>query len=98
MFFGKEAERGVIERQVKEWRGLQEEDLARYWEILQDIDARHKGNPGLPFWKMTLRYGMLQSEALMDWCDECLRELQKLQRAPKRHMKTVSAKEKSHAR
>lgn len=32
----------------------------------------------LPYWLMTIRYGKLQTEALLQWCGESLRELKKL--------------------
>ena len=36
------------------------------------LRAAYAGNPDLPFWIMTVRYGQFVKRALLSWCDESL--------------------------
>jgi hypothetical protein len=31
----------------------------------------------MPYWRMTVRYGMAEAKAVMEWCDETFAELEK---------------------
>lgn len=79
VFFGKSAERGVIRKQVQDWRAMYAHDLEHYAKISRSLEAQFDGHPGFPYWRMTLRYGTCEAEALIRWCDECLAELDKLE-------------------
>jgi PadR family transcriptional regulator AphA len=76
VFFGDRAERGAIAGHVAEWRQGYAADLARYQEILRRLPLEHAEHPGMPYWCMTLRFGIAESKALMAWCDETLAELE----------------------
>ena len=78
VFFGSRAEPGVIAAQVELWRKRYASDLERYLEIEQIIPTIDEGNPGLPFFLMTVRYGIAEARALVGWCEETLLELAKL--------------------
>ena len=81
LFFGSPAESGVLVAQVESWRTRYASDLERYVELEKQIPERQKGHPGLPFFLMTLRYGIVEAKALVGWCDETLAELKKLDEA-----------------
>ncbi len=53
-------------------------DLQRYSSLEAEIRRRNAGKPGLPFYLMTLRYGMAEARAIVDWADETLRSLDEL--------------------
>lgn len=52
---------------------LKAEETARgasYRALDQRLVAEGAGSPSLPYWRATLRYGQLRSEAALRWCDE----------------------------
>ena len=54
-------------------------DLLRYDGIERELKRRHAGNPGLPFWLMTVRYGQAEAKALIGWCEETLETLEEIE-------------------
>jgi PadR family transcriptional regulator AphA len=79
IFYGDRAERGVIAAHVKEWRQMFAIDVDRYEAILRRLPMEQGKHPGMPYWCMTVRYGIAESKALIVWCDETLEELQRLE-------------------
>jgi PadR family transcriptional regulator AphA len=77
VFFGDKADRGVIAAQVVMARERYEEDLQRYEAALLRMEMEHARHPAMPYWRMTVRYGMTEATALIGWCDETLAELEK---------------------
>jgi DNA-binding PadR family transcriptional regulator len=78
VFFGDRAEPGVIAEQVRAWRRRFKSDLARYAGMQQHLETAYAGNPAMPFWRMTLRYGLAEARMIVEWCDETLAELEQL--------------------
>jgi DNA-binding PadR family transcriptional regulator len=78
VFYGNQAGRGAIAAHVKEWKQRFAADVERYEEILHRLQTEEAGHPGMPYWCMTVRYGIAESKALMSWCEETLAELGKL--------------------
>jgi DNA-binding PadR family transcriptional regulator len=76
VFFGNRAAPGVTAKQVEVWRKRYADDLERYEEILRRVQADHAGNPAMPYWCITLRYGIAEAKASVAWCDETLVELE----------------------
>ncbi len=76
MFFGAQAEVAVLRENVEARRATLVADLKRYEAAAKGIVEKHAGNPGQRFWLMTARYGIAEAKALVNWCDECLEELQ----------------------
>jgi PadR family transcriptional regulator AphA len=76
VFYGNRAEKGAIAGHVAEARHGYAVDVARYEEILGRLQMDWATHPGMPYWCMTVRYGIAESKALMAWCDETLAELQ----------------------
>jgi DNA-binding PadR family transcriptional regulator len=76
VFFGDRAGPGVIAGQVQLCRQRFEADLARYQATEHKIQTLYPQHPAMPFWRMTVRYGMAEARMVMDWCDATLEELQ----------------------
>jgi PadR family transcriptional regulator AphA len=77
IFFGDQAQRGAIAAQVVARRERLEEDLQRYEAKLIWMETAMARHPGMPYWKMTVRYGIAEAKALIAWCDETFAELEK---------------------
>lgn len=76
VFFGDRAEAGVVVGQVRAAYWRHAEELAGYERTLAQIERDHAGHPGMPFWRMTLRYGMAEARMVMLWCEQTLAELE----------------------
>ncbi|MGA8939398.1 MAG: PadR family transcriptional regulator [Acidobacteriaceae bacterium] len=77
VYFGDRADRGVIAMQVVAERERCEDELERYSAALMRMETQHARHPAMPYWKMTVRLGMLHAQATMAWCDEVFTELEK---------------------
>jgi DNA-binding PadR family transcriptional regulator len=78
VFFGDKSERGVLAEQVQGWRARYAEDLRRYQGVLQEMESVYARQPGMPYWRMTVRYGIAEATMILAWCDETLAELETL--------------------
>ena len=81
LFFGDRAKPEVLRAQVQAWQQSYMEDAQRYEEKLAHLEATCAGEPGLPFWRMTLNYGLKEAIMVVNWCAETLGELEKQGRA-----------------
>ena len=81
LFFGDRAKPEVLRAQVKAWQQSYIEDAQRYEEKLAHLEATCAGEPGLPFWRMTLNYGLQEAVMVVNWCAQTLEELEKQGRA-----------------
>jgi PadR family transcriptional regulator AphA len=79
VFFGDTAERGVLAEQVRAWRQRYAEDLERYVGIEQKLETMHGHEAGMPFWRMTVRYGMAEARMIVAWCDETIGEMERVE-------------------
>lgn len=78
LFFGRNGFLEDARAQVEAERERFAADLKRYTEMEPEISRRRAKDPGLPFFLMTLRYGMAEARALMGWADETLRAMDEL--------------------
>ena len=81
LFFGDRAKPEVLRAQVKAWQQSYIEDAQRYEEKLAHLEATCASEPGLPFWRMTLNYGLQEAVMVVNWCAQTLEELEKQGRA-----------------
>jgi len=77
LFFGRLVPREACQEHLRHFRQRQEDFLRTYGQVERRLHAEHEGHPDLPFWMMTLSYGVRQARALRDWCDETLAALEK---------------------
>ncbi len=54
-------------------------DLHRYRTLPKLLEAKFAGNPGIPYWLTTLRYGIGEAEMIVAWCDQTLLTLDGLE-------------------
>ena len=80
LFFGKQAEPQVSIDHVERFRDRQHELLATYEAMVQHLRDEHAGHPDLPYWLLTLDYGIRERRALIAWSDEALATLRTLAR------------------
>jgi DNA-binding PadR family transcriptional regulator len=97
LFAGIEAPPGCLERHVREYREKVLDDLKRYREAERCLPVAQKGNPALPFYLLTLRQGLRTAEALLQWSDEALAELKRLDKEKLRRKKTGLKRRKASA-
>jgi len=77
LFFGDRAKPEVLRAQVLAWQQSYMEDVQRYEEKLAHLEATCAGEPGLPFWRMTLNYGIQEAIMVIHWCAGTVEELEK---------------------
>ena len=77
VYFGDRAEPGAIAAQVVAERERCEDELEHHSAALMRMEMQHQRHPAMPYWKMTVRLGMLHAQATMAWCDEVFAELEK---------------------
>jgi PadR family transcriptional regulator, regulatory protein AphA len=63
-----------VERMVVEHRSL----LEKFTRVEREEIAAFEGRLEVPYWRMTARYGQLEMEAHLDWAEETLAALRKL--------------------
>jgi DNA-binding PadR family transcriptional regulator len=77
LFCGERAKPEVLRAEVKAWQQSYRDDLQRYEAKLAHLEATCAGEPGLPFWRITLRYGIDEAKMVVKWCAATLEELEK---------------------
>jgi PadR family transcriptional regulator AphA len=77
LFCGDRAEPAALREQVGAWQQSYVEDVQRYEEKLAHLEETCAGEPGLPFWRMTLNYGIQEAIMVVNWCAETLEQLDK---------------------
>lgn len=75
LFFGDHAKPEVLRAQVLAWQQSYVEDVKRYEEKLAHLEATCADVPALPFWRMTLSYGIQEAIMVINWCAQTLEEL-----------------------
>ena len=92
LFFGSRVPVEVNRAHVRAFRD-------RHAALLEGYEARERGiakqyphHPGLPFWRITLRFGRHQSGAMVAWADETLAALAR--RKPKTRPMVVGGKDR----
>ncbi len=83
LFFGRQSSIEVNKKHVREYREQHEAAGRLYRSMMKSIAKEHAGHPDLPYWLMTLRLGAHESEALVAWSVETMRELKKMERKRK---------------
>ncbi len=78
LFFGARiADEPLHAEFLEEKRLRMRRTLDTYEKIAADIRKNASGNPDAPFWLITLRKGVLSTEAELAWIEETLRELKR---------------------
>lgn len=70
LFFGSAIPVDVGLAHVARHRERAAAHLATYDEIGRGLSDERSDDPGLQYWLTTVRYGQLQAQAVLHWCDE----------------------------
>jgi len=91
LFFGQQV--SVLDniRQVEHFREIQHRELEELKALEEHVKVEKAGNPNLPYWLMTVKYGHQVTSALIQWCDETLSALNKMT-AKKKQKKEATRK------
>lgn len=81
LFFGDEMPLSASLTHVKAARASAADKLAHYQSIAEDLQQRYKSDPRMPFWLLTVDYGLEVMRARLAWCDRALGELNRLAEA-----------------
>ena len=88
LFFGAHVERETSERQIEEYRARMTIDLERYRAIADTLSREQREHPHLPYWLLTLRFGIRDREAHIAWCDEATELLEAMPEKNRRAVPT----------
>lgn len=91
LFFGGLTQVTINVEHVQRHRDMQVQLLEHYKSTMAHLLQTQEPHPQLPYWLMTLSYGMHIAQALIDWCDETLVTLEQL--ASKETMSKQTMKE-----
>jgi PadR family transcriptional regulator AphA len=75
LFFGAEASPSVSIAQIRSFQDKNRRMLSTLEELEKLGRARSSHYPGFPFWMLTLRYGLGQLRASLEWSDAALKLL-----------------------
>lgn len=75
LFFGRAVPLGVSVRHIRTFQETSRRSLATLVELERQARARHRGNPNLPFWLLTLTWGISATRAVIDWSEKALARL-----------------------
>lgn len=75
VFFGPAADLTKIREHVQTAHDHEAANLARYKQIEKELRSQCANEPGLPFWLMTLHFGVAQAQAVVRWSEETLKTL-----------------------
>ena len=81
IFFGAHAAQGVNRRHVEEYRTAQQRALKVYAATEKHLKREEAHDPQLPYWLMTVNFGLHRSRAAVKWAKETLLELDRLEGA-----------------
>ena len=83
LFFGREAAPSVSIAHIHDFQAKNRRLLATLLELEALANQRQEGNPNLPFWMLTLSYGVGQIRAALQWSEAALAVVDKLQEGSK---------------
>jgi DNA-binding PadR family transcriptional regulator len=78
LFFARNARLQDSLQHLEEHRAALTAELTRFRQMGRDLSREHAKHPDLPYWLLTLRFGIRQSEAEIRWTDEALADLKYL--------------------
>jgi PadR family transcriptional regulator AphA len=84
VFFGAHVPCSVSREHVMAYMQVHHSALKTYDAIAKALQRDEAGDPQLPYWLMTLNFGRHNSGAIVTWCKETLKELERLEGTKKR--------------
>ena len=68
-------------KHVEEYRKRQTKRYEECKAIQRNLRSQDPGNLAVPYWLMTVNYGVRIAQARLDWCDDTLAALNKMSKA-----------------
>ncbi len=78
LFFGGYSEKENIKKQLEQEKKHHENLITEYKSIENHLQNAKKHPDHSPFWIFTVRNGLYYSRAQIEWCNNCLIELEKI--------------------
>ena len=91
IYFGESCGPETCAKLVRELQAEAESLLESYEAIHEMLQTKYREHAEMPYWRMTLRFGITRCEATRDWCKETLAELDTLAKRPKRRTGSVTS-------
>lgn len=79
LFFGEFVPLSTTRKHVEEFRQTLLGKDKIYQSIKDKLQLNQKDEPGLPYWLMTLDFGLKQVKAALEWCESALKQYDKLE-------------------
>lgn len=80
LFFGEFVPPSTTRKHVEEFRQMLIEKDKIYQTIKDKLQLDQKDESGLPYWLMTLDFGLRQVKAALEWCNSALKQYDKLEK------------------
>jgi PadR family transcriptional regulator AphA len=90
LFFGAQVSVIGNTRQLELYRELRGKALHELQSTEQHLRAEHANDPNLPYWLMTVSYGLHVNQAILEWCDETLSALGRMAGETEKESGTVT--------
>ena len=65
-------------RQIERFRNRQHNELSEVNQLEEKLNVEQTDNPNFPFWRLAFKYGEYINRAYIEWADEALAELRKM--------------------
>ncbi len=78
LYFGRSCGPEVCREQVRQLRSESDSMLESFEAIAEMLEDKWRDHPDMPYWRMTLRFGISRCKATRDWCAETIVALDKL--------------------
>ena len=78
LFFGANVTPEINIEHLQMERYKTKSKLTQLLEMQQQLTREHKNSPHLPYWLMSVDYGIKTAEAKLSWCDRTLKILEKM--------------------
>lgn len=80
LFFGEIVPPSTTRQHVEEFHQVLIAKDKLYKNIRSKLQSDHKNEAGLPYWLMTLDFGIGQVKAALAWCEDALKQYKKLEK------------------
>jgi len=78
LFFGPEVSPAVHREQIEALLKHQMGRLEEFGEVEKGPLNRYRETPAFPYWHATLRFGVLVTQARVNWCRETLAQIDRI--------------------
>lgn len=73
IFFGGVVPFSISKKHIEEHQAILKEKKKIFMEIREQLHRENQGEAGLPYWLMTLDYGVRHVQASLEWCEHSLK-------------------------